>query len=314
MSTNREFSAEDLARFVRPSVDQIADALDNENSTKEEIQVLAEQFNLEVCSMVYGYSSWPKVVERNVEGWLDQAYWQDLHTAVLRQFGEQPPEMKTVLKNWGKIREQVSAGIDENDRPAIKRLSRAWHEEALDVHDRYMNYAAILVSEVARQFGAETMQQVLTEIMNPDAMGITPEMPFRERVEKLVGFTRLHLLPFRLSEDDEKMTFMPSPCPSGGRQIQAGLYDEGRPGEIVDGPSPVTYELDSLPSYCCHESALEAASIRHFGAPMFIVDPAVQLGYQPCHIHVYKDLTTIPERYFSRVGLEKDIDIIASSQ
>ena len=97
-------------------------------------------------------------------------------------------------------------------------------------------------------------------------------------------------------------------------EIGAGLYDKGQAGETIEGPLPVTYGLDTLPSYCCHEPALEAASISRFGAPMFIVNPAVQLGKQPCHVYVYKDLENIPERYYDRVGLDKDENIIARAE
>lgn len=141
-----------------------------------------------------------------------------------------------------------------------------------------MNYAALLVSELAGRFGSDSMQQVLTRVMDLDAMGINPEMPFRQRAETLIKFTRLHLLPFRLVEDDEKLTFIADPCPSGGRQVLAGLYAQNSPGKMIRGDSPATYGRPELPAYCCHESALEVASIRRFGSPVFVVDPPMELG------------------------------------
>ena len=105
------------------------------------------------------------------------------------------------------------------------------------------------VSVAANDLGAEAQS-------GPAAMGIRPEMPFTQRVEALIKFTRLHLLPFKLVEDDEKMTFIASPCPSGGRQVLAGLYQPGGPGEMIEGESAVTYNRREMPAYCCHESAL----------------------------------------------------------
>ena len=50
-------------------------------------------------------------------------------------------------------------------------------------------------------------------------------------------------------------------------------------------------------------------------ATLVIWTPIAYLFFMiPLPDFVYKNLSAIPERYFSRVGLEKDIDIIASSQ
>ena len=305
-----EFSPEELARATRPSVELISDALAAE--AFEAAKSLVEQLHTEVCSMLYGYLSWPRCIARNVQDWQNEAYWQEMDTGVRRELPDDPPRARDVFGKWGGLRDALHSAAESGDKQAVLEGARRWHSHALAVHDSYMNYAALLVSELARRFGPDAMQQVLTEIMDPQAMNMSPDTPFRQRVETLIGFTRLHLLPFQLVEDHEKMTFIATPCPSGGRQVLAGLYNGNGRGEIIRGPSATTYGLTELPAYCCHESALEAASIRQLGSPLFVVDPATQLGEKPCHVHVYKKAANIPEHYYRRVGLQRDADLIAT--
>ncbi|MDG2307518.1 MAG: hypothetical protein P8R42_23270 [Candidatus Binatia bacterium] len=112
--------------------------------------------------------------------------------------------------------------------------------------------------------------------------GMLGDAGFRERAEMLMHFTRVHLQPFELQEDDEKLTFLCSVCPSAGRLLQAGRYEGDSADLPVQGPRPLTYDPPELPAYCCHEPVMEKASIRDTGAPLFIVDPSERLGEEPC--------------------------------
>ena len=118
-------------------------------------------------------------------------------------------------------------------------------------------------------------------------------------------FTRVHLQPFELSEDDEKLTFRCPVCPSGARLLREGHYDPPRSGAYVSGPRPLTWGRDALPVYCCHEPVMERSSIRETGVPLFVVDPPERLGETPCPTYLYKDPADIPERFYRRLGLKK---------
>jgi hypothetical protein len=301
MSAQRVFSAEFLVQAGRPTIDLITEALDA--SDFERLAALLEQFYGEVRAMLFGYISWPKVIRSFVESRLEETAWQEMDVTVRQALAAELPPARQVFTQWEVTYSALQEAVNQQDAKNLALKSRQWHEHALAVHDNYMNYAALLVSELARRFGSETMQQVLTQVMDLDAMGLRPDMPFRQRAETLIEFTRLHLLPFRLVEDDEKLTFIADPCPSGGRQVLAGLYAQSSPGEVITGESPATYGRAELPSYCCHESALEIASIHRFGSPVFIVDPAAELGRNPCHVYLYKEPAAIPERFYHRVGL-----------
>lgn len=306
----REFSAEYLQEASRPTVELVADAL--AVNAYDRVEELIAQFQTETGGMLFGYLAWPKCMARRVREWRGEPYWDEMNKAAMQMLADEIPPARATFSRWEDNAAALVNAARNEDADAISTLFKQWHADALSVHDSYMNYAAVLVSEVARRCGQDAMQQVLTEIMDPEAMDMQPETPFRQRVETLIRYTRFHLLPFRLVEDDEKITFIASPCPSGGRQLLAGLYERGKPGELISGKSPVTYGRQELPAYCCHESALEAASIQRFGHPLFVVEPSAQLGHLPCHVHVYKDASQIPDRYYRRVGLHKRDGLIAS--
>lgn len=309
MSAHREFTEQYLVQAARPTVDLIQDAVEADDHHL--LQPLIEQFHEEVCAMLFGYLSWPKVIRRNVELLRHAQAWHEMDTVARQCLSEELLPARQLFSAWDESKNALLAAAEQNNAEKLIQGSQKWHAGALAAHDAYMNYAAVLISELTRRLGPESMQQTLTEVMDVEAMGIRPDMRFRERVERLIKFTRMHLLPFKLVEDDEKMTFIADPCPSGGRQVLAGLYQEGSPGEVIETRSPATYNRSSLPAYCCHESAMEAASIRRFGSPVFIVDPADQLGLQPCHVYVYKEPENIPSRYYHRLGLTREGDLIA---
>jgi hypothetical protein len=60
-----------------------------------------------------------------------------------------------------------------------------------------------------------------------------------------------------------------------------------------------------VPGYCTHCAINELESMRRLGYPILVTefesDPQ-----KPCGWTVYKDPNLIPERYFTRLGFERD--------
>jgi hypothetical protein len=165
-----------------------------------------------------------------------------------------------------------------------------------------MSRVSALLSWIGRRLGNDAIEEALGKAMNSDMIG---NAGFRERAEALMHFTRVHLQPFALEEDDEKLTFLCAVCPSGGRLLREGHYESPRDDLYVEGSSPLTWGRERLPAYCCHEPVMERASATLHGAPLFIVEPSDDLGAVPCKTYLYKDASKIPERYYTRVGLKK---------
>jgi hypothetical protein len=97
-------------------------------------------------------------------------------------------------------------------------------QEMLAEHDQRMWHVTELMSQLYREQGGASLQDVLVKVMDPAMLDPDGDKTFKERVEALVAFTRCHLLPFSVCEDDEKVTFRPEVCPSGTRLIQQGAY------------------------------------------------------------------------------------------
>jgi hypothetical protein len=106
-----------------------------------------------------------------------------------------------------------------------------------------------------------------------------------------------------VTEDDEKIV-LSFRCGSGGRLIDEGRYD------VDDGPYVTlrerggrTFERESLPVYCAHCSVHnEIQPVEWGGTPTSIEYPPERAG-EPCVHHVYKDVSTIPDAAYVRIGL-----------
>lgn len=195
---------------------------------------------------------------------------------------------------------EIAEAIESGNNARACDLATALHDFALQLHDRGMTRVLALLQRIGTQHGDDALEVALTRAMASDMIG---NASFRERAEGLMHFTRVHLQPFELVEDDEKLTFLCKVCPSGGRMIVEGHH--GEDGHNVKGPRPVTWGRDELPAYCCHEPIMERASIKATGVPLFIVEPSEQLGHVPCKTYLYKRRADIPEKYYTRVGCEK---------
>lgn len=313
VAKNRVFSNEELADAGRLTVDLIAERLQQGEAPAAE--KLACRFQQELMTMFYSYTGWEKSILRCIAE-LDTPARADEALAAIEDFDAAPErkvEIQGVAERWNveldAIKDLIGAG---SDTEACERANRL-REEALALHDSVMSRVVALLSIVSRDHTPEELNWVLSEVMRPEAMDPDGKIPFREKVENIMRFTRCHLLPFTVSEDDEKVTFMPNPCPSGARLIREGHYEAPRNNAIVRDVGPLTYGRKEFPVYCCHEPAMELSSALRTGVPLFIVDPPEDVGFSPCKIYVYKDPTEIPEKYYQRLGLKKPEDLIAIS-
>lgn len=300
--TNRIFTDEELRIGSLRSVDAMAEAI--ERGDREAAISFCKRLRREVLSMQQNYDGWEDALCDSIrrlggEGETDEAL------RVIEGPGISPSEphaSESILDRWrGEVRGILALLEAGGDYEALSR-ARELHEEALRSHDRGMSRVSALLSWITRQHGPDAVGAALEVAMSADMLG---DASFRERAEALMHFTRVHLQSFGLTEDDEKLTFLCPVCPSGGRMIQAGYYEAPRSDAHVQGPSPLTWGRESLPVYCCHEPVMEKASIEKTGVPLFVVDPSERLGVDPCPTYLYKDPADIPERFYSRLGLEK---------
>lgn len=312
--SSRVFSDSELALAGMLTVDLITDRLND--GASEEAKALVSRFQEELMTMFYSYTGWEKSILDYLTELAGQtasdtalAAIQDYETAPERQI-----ETLGVGKSWVSELEQVQTLIDSNAGEQASERVHKLRAQALELHDGMMSRVSALLSILYNNHGERELLRVLNIVMKPEAMDPDGKISFREKVENIMRFTRCHLLPFTVTEDEEKVTFMPDPCPSGARLIRQGHYDEPRLDAIVQDQGPITYGRKSLPVYCCHEPAMELSSALKTGVPLFIVDPPSDVGISPCKIYVYKKPADIPQHYYQRLGLNKPDDLIASSR
>ena len=311
---NRIFTDEELAQAGRLTVDLIAEALAAQQNQRA-IE-LVNRFQQELMTMFYSYTGWEKsigacIVTLSSEERLAQimASVEDYETAPERNV-----VTKGVGRQWATELQDIVSKIEAGELDGQADRARAIRDAALIIHDGVMSRVVAMLSAVYQDHGDKDLLWVFGEVMKPEAMDPDGKIPFRKKVENIMTFTRCHLLPFSVTEDDEKVTFMPNPCPSGARLIRAGHYQTPRNNAVVRDVGPLTYGKKEMPIYCCHEPSMELVSAMRTGVPLFIVDPPEDVGISPCKIYVYKKPANIPEEYYQRLGLAKPDDLIASSR
>ena len=305
MTTERIFSDEELRILGLRSIDALDEALDA--GDREAAQGFAKRLRREALSMFRNYDGWEVAlldwIEREM-GWDVRgealAVIEDGETASKRHRSHRSRRNPT--RSWNVQYERIRGAIEEGDFDEARARALMLHEGALRDHDRGMTRVSALLSWIGRRAGRDGIASALHEAMSAEILG---DASFRERAEALMHFTRVHLQPVPLEEDDEKLTFACAACPSGGRMIAAGRYDGPEGDLVVQGPHPLTYGRDELPVYCCHEPIMEMDSIARTGVPLFIVEPAERLGFEPCKTYLYKRPEDIPERFYTRLGLDK---------
>ena len=298
----RIFSDEELRVASLRSVDALAEALAADD--RSAALGFARRLRREVLSMLQNYDGWEAALRRSIVS----RGGEEAEATALREIEDEEaaPERCTAEpdapKRWRATADQISRAIEAGDAEQALARARTLHDEALVRHDRGMSRVSALLSWIGRHYGTPAVEAALEKAMSSDMLG---DAGFRERAEALMHFTRVHLQPFALSEDDEKLTFLCPVCPSGGRLLREGHYQPPRDDLHIVGPSPLTWGREELPVYCCHEPVMEKASIERTGVPLFIVEPSERLGDEPCRTYLYKDPADIPERFYTRLGLSK---------
>ncbi|MFK7733330.1 MAG: hypothetical protein AB8B48_17045 [Pseudomonadales bacterium] len=308
------FSKQELVEAGRLTVDLISERL--KEGQPEDAKLLVSRFQEELITMFYSYTGWEKSILECINEVAGQA-GSDSALAAIENYEIAPErqiETRGVGKQWVAELEQIQALIDNDASIEASERAHSLRTRALELHDGMMSRVSALLSILYENHGDQELLRVLNIVMKPEAMDPDGKIPFREKVENIMRFTRCHLLPFTITEDDEKVTFMPNPCPSGARLIRDGHYEAPRNNAIVRDQGPLTYGRTELPVYCCHEPAMELSSVLRTGVPLFIVDAPTDVGISPCKIYVYKNPADIPESYYQRLGLNKPDDLIASSR
>jgi hypothetical protein len=206
--------------------------------------------------------------------------------------------------------DRLTEAIEAGDKERAKRIAQRMYNEFRSMHDLYRDWTTAMLSFIGRKFGDAVLEEAMTEgvkawwLPNLDKLPQGPEA-LRQRIKMFVAGLRGHLQPLHIEEDDEKVVIQMRPCGSGGQLVLEGKYEGSEAFLTLDTPQKLTYGRDRFPVYCAHEPPMELIDIDKHGTPFVVVEPAKELGKEPCSFIIYKDPGKIPARYYERLGLQK---------
>lgn len=194
----------------------------------------------------------------------------------------------------------VIQAIEAGDLDRAKYLAERMHRECLAMHDALIDWITGLLSFVGRCYGDKALYDAHREgcrawvepLLEAFAGADT-----RRRAIILTKILRGHMMPLRIEEDEEKFTFFMDPCGSGGRQVLANKYDSPRNFLKIQDSQPLCFGRKDFPVYCAHHLFEELIPQELVGYPLFVTEPATNIGHEPCRIYLYKDPKEAPKRF-----------------
>jgi len=204
------------------------------------------------------------------------------------------------LKDMGQRNvDAITEAIDAGDLDRAKYLAQRMHRECLAMHDGLIDWITALLSFVGCRYGDEALHQALREGCRAWVEPLTETFAHADVGHRAVMMTKVlrgHMMPIRIEEDDEKFTFVMEPCGSGGRLVLEGKYEPPQDFLKIKNAQPMSFGRRNFPVYCAHHHFEELLPQELVGYPLFITDPAKNLGSEPCRIYLYKDPEAAPKR------------------
>jgi hypothetical protein len=185
----------------------------------------------------------------------------------------------------------LQSSIEKGDKETARNLSQRMYNEFLGMHDFYRDWVTALLTFIGKRYGDEVLYAALRETVGDYTTRLNKRYAnksIRRKMEILVAGLRGHLHPLKVEEDDEKFIITSHPCGSGGRLVQEGAY--GPPGNFlkVKKPQPMTFQRSDFPVYCAHCYLQNISPTEPGGPPLFVTEPAQDLGKASCRMYFYK--------------------------
>jgi len=216
--------------------------------------------------------------------------------------------------------ERIEKKIRSRELDQAILLCREFSKSQVILHDFFAETCTVLWSWLGDKLGDDIIDEMFRYLFSFSGSRqfndtITAQTPSQLMALLLAKSWRAHSCfgsgdfpaKFSITEDDDKFTFHLLPCASGARLWLKGWYDPGRGGKLSESERPWTFQRKDFPYYCLHCPFLNEI-LRYesdFGALMWPVDP-LEAPDKECAWHVYKDANLIPDRYYERLGLEKN--------
>ncbi|MCC7412484.1 MAG: hypothetical protein IT495_12765 [Gammaproteobacteria bacterium] len=213
--------------------------------------------------------------------------------------------------------------IERGDRDTAMHWCRRNQETEWYVHDSYLLWIPEILTIVYDTFGEDSAAGAIkaairdaSAIYDEHRLALIGEKGLRGHVEYIVDYFWRHRFgSYRISEDEEKITFDHSPCGSGGRLMDRKtfyaktVYDSPVGYSTLKKAGHHTWGERGVPIYCAQCSWLhEIFPVETYGpgAQWWIhATPFPRRPGDHCVHHIYKDADAIPESAYQRIGVEK---------
>jgi hypothetical protein len=201
-------------------------------------------------------------------------------------------------------------------RSRVEALASGWRE----LHDRWADLQAGLMTFVAARFGEEAIGDCYRTVLGPFLRERyspydTRERPYAETIERNLYLVfeamRAHLSgPGRLGnlsiqEHADRWVVSFDPCGSGGRQTRGDGAEEFG---FTQGEHDWAWNEKGVCYYCAHCCLTnELWAVEQWGAPVRVTHPptAPDRRDSPCTWTVYKSVEAIPDEAYRRIGRRK---------
>ena len=176
-------------------------------------------------------------------------------------------------------------------------------------HDGMRNLNVRMQDSIYARFGRAEGDRIADEVyqrMTDWAFDATDHPQFREQVQTISMLWHWHRTPFRILEDDEKVSYIMQPCGSGGRLVNQGAYlpSATRPLSVLEEPSFASFAEPNFPNWCAHCAFSNRGYLKR-SIPYFVLEGwSDHRRWGGCAAHSYKDIALVPAEVFERVGLE----------
>jgi len=188
--------------------------------------------------------------------------------------------------------QQLIAAIDRDDNQQAITLAEQVHQQMIWVHDLLMLWCTAIISFIGEQHGDKTVEQVWEQaVLNvPARATVVPEHEGDKGIpESMAVGTRGHGEVFTIEEKADAFELVIESCGSGGRLIQAHLYDGPDALYTLKGPSWLTQGQTDFPVYCAHCVFLDKFAPKdESGKAQLNFIASDKPGYGPCRARAYK--------------------------
>ena len=213
------------------------------------------------------------------------------------------------VPTWTLLEQAIS---EQKTNQALELLDHLFNHEVKFMHDLYTDWVYGLLTYIANTFGEEKINKALRSIsmINPldDSRGAL--VSAEELMQRLAEAMRAHCAPpgeITISEEEDRYVLSANPCGSGWRMFRNGKTKPPYNFGVTQEPYPWSWSKVGVPYYCAHCALWTGImAIEKKGYPVRVHE-FPDTPEDSCRMIIYKNPALIPERYFTELGMKKQL-------